>query len=140
MAGRRCLAGTLQYPIRPRHIDTNNVPVHDWVADGPADIGDLAAIFAHSRPAALEWYWPRRLSLDLTAIDPLADSPVTQALGLRVTHAADINIPLDVFATGITHGTVISSDQWVVANSKKFLQESGANPRDTPDMRSGGDY
>lgn len=100
------------------HIDTNNVPVHDWVADGPADIRDLNAIFAHSRPAALEWYWPRRLSLDLTAIDPMADSPVTQALGLRLTHAADIDIPLYVFATGITHGTVISSSQWVVANSK----------------------
>ena len=100
------------------HIDTNNVPVHDWVADGPADMGDMAAIFAHARPAAWEWYWPRRLSLDLRAIDPLADSPVTQALGLRLTHAADIDVPLYVFATGITHGTVVSSSQWVVANSK----------------------
>ena len=100
------------------HIDTTNAPVHDWVADGPADIGDLAAIFAHSRPAALEWYWPRRLSLDLTAIDPMEDSPITRALGLRLSHAKDIDIPLYVFATGITHGTVISSSQWVVANSK----------------------
>jgi pimeloyl-ACP methyl ester carboxylesterase len=100
------------------HVDTSNVPVHDWVADGPADMGDLAAIFAHSRPAALEWYWPRRLTLDLTAIDPFADSPVTRALGLRLTHAADIDVPLYVFATGITHGTVISSSQWVVANTK----------------------
>ena len=100
------------------HIDTTNVRVHDWIVDGPADIGDLAAIFAHRRPAALEWYWPRRLSLDLTAIDPMEDSPVTQALGLRLTHAADIDIPLYVFATGITHGTVVSSSQWVVANSK----------------------
>jgi hypothetical protein len=100
------------------HIDTANVPVHDWIADGPADIGDLAAIFAHSRPAALEWYWPRRLSLDLTAIDPMADSPVTRALDLRLTHAADIDVPLYVFATGITHGTVVSSGQWVVAISK----------------------
>jgi pimeloyl-ACP methyl ester carboxylesterase len=100
------------------HIDTSNMPVHDWVSDGPADIGDLAAIFAHSRPAAWEWYWPRRLSLDLRAIDPLADSPVTQALGLRLAHATDIDIPLYVFATGITHGTVVSSSQWVVGNSK----------------------
>jgi hypothetical protein len=48
----------------------------------------------------------------------MEDSPVTQALGLRLTHAADIDIPLYVFATGITHGTVVSSSQWVVANSK----------------------
>ena len=100
------------------HIDTTEAPVHDWIADGPADLADLAAIFAHSRPAALEWYWPRRLSLDLTAIDPMEDSPVTRALGLRLTHAADIDIPLYVFATAITHGTVVSSGQWVVANSK----------------------
>jgi hypothetical protein len=100
------------------HIDTAPIPVHDWTADGPADIGDIAAIFAHRRPAAFEWYWPRRLSLDFRAVDPMADSAVTQALGLRLTHAADIDVPLYVFATAITHGTVVSAAQWVVANSK----------------------
>ncbi|HEV2111205.1 MAG TPA: alpha/beta hydrolase [Gammaproteobacteria bacterium] len=100
------------------HIDTSDAPLHDWVNDGPADIATLAAVFAHTRPAALEWYWPRRLSFDIRAIDPMVDSAITQALGLRLTHAADIDVPLYAFATGLTHGTVISSAQWVVANSK----------------------
>ena len=100
------------------HLDQGAGPLHDWVNDGPADIGAVAAAFAHCGPAALEWYWPRRLSLDITAIDPMADSAVTQRLGLRLTHAADIDVPLYVFETGLTHGTVVQAAQWVVANSR----------------------
>lgn len=104
--------------VHSGHIDNADVPLHDWVSDGPADIATLAARFAHSQPAVLEWYWPRRLSLDIRAMDPMVDSDITQRLGLRLTHAADIDVPLYVFETGLTHGTVVSSAQWVVANSK----------------------
>ncbi|MFI4920975.1 MAG: alpha/beta hydrolase [Gammaproteobacteria bacterium] len=100
------------------HLDNADVPLHDWINEGPADLSALAAAFAHSQPAALEWYWPRRLSLDIRAMDPMVDSDITQALGLRLTHATDIDVPLYAFATGLTHGTVISAAQWVVANSK----------------------
>lgn len=100
------------------HIDGGSGALHDWVNEGPADIAQVAAAFAHRAPAALEWYWPRRLSLDITAIDPMADSSITQRLGLHLTHAADIDVPLYVFETGLTHGTVVQAAQWVVANSK----------------------
>jgi hypothetical protein len=100
------------------HIDTRPGPLHDWVNDGPANMTDVAAAFAHSQPAALEWYWPRRLSLDITAVDPMADSDITQRLGLRVTHTTEIDVPLYVFETGLTHGTVVEAAKWLVANSK----------------------
>lgn len=100
------------------HLDTVAEPLHDWVNDGPADIREVAAVFARSRPAALEWYWPRRLSLDLTAIDPMVDSPITHSLGLHLTHAQEIDVPLYVFETGLTHGTVVQAAKWVVADSR----------------------
>ena len=89
-----------------------------WIDDGPANIEDVASTLAQSHPAAFEWYWPRRLSLDITAVDPMEDSPITRRLGLRVTHARDIDIPLYVFETGLTHGTVVAAAKWVVANSR----------------------
>lgn len=92
--------------------------LRDWINDGPADIADVALVFAQSHPAAEEWYWPRRLSLDITAVDPMEDSPVTRRLGLHLTHARDIDVPLYVFETGLTHGTVVAAAKWVVANSR----------------------
>ena len=99
------------------HIDPRGA-LHDWINDGPADIEAVAAAFAQSRPEAEEWYWPRRLSLDLIAVDPMVDSPMTRRLGLRLTHARDIDVPLYAFETGLTHGTVVKAAQWIVANSR----------------------
>lgn len=92
--------------------------LRDWINDGPADIEEVATAFAQSRPAAEEWYWPRRLSLDFIAVDPMVDSPITRRLGLRLTHAREINVPLYVFETGLTHGTVVKAAKWIVANSR----------------------
>lgn len=100
------------------HLGTAKGPLHDWVNTGPADIEAVASVFARSDPSAEEWYWPRRLSLDLEAVDPMADSPITRRLGLHLTHAQEIDVPLYVFETGITHGTVVEAAKWVVANSR----------------------
>ena len=99
------------------HIDPHG-PLHDWTNEGPADIDEVAATFAQSRPAAEEWYWPRRLSLDFVAVDPMVDSPITRRLGLRLAHASDIDVPLYAFETGLTHGTVVAAAKWIVANSR----------------------
>ena len=99
------------------HIDPAGA-LHDWINDGPANIEDVAATLAQSQPAPFEWYWPRRLSLDITAVDPMEDSAISRRLGLRLTHARDINVPLYVFETGLTHGTVVAAAKWVVANSR----------------------
>jgi hypothetical protein len=99
------------------HIDPAG-PVHGWINDGPADIEDVASTFARSLPGAEEWYWPWRLSLDLEAVDPMVDSPITRRLGLRLTHASEIDVPLYVFETGLTHGTVVAAARWVVGHSR----------------------
>lgn len=93
-------------------------PVHGWHETGPAALSVIARAFAHRHPAAVEWYWPLRLSLDLEAVDPFVVSPVTRALGLRISYAAQIDVPLYAFETGLTHGTVNSAARWVVAHSR----------------------
>src|SRR5581483_3730092 len=99
------------------HLDRAGA-LRDWINDGPADIDEVASIMAQSHPAAFEWYWPWRLSLDITAIDPMVDSPITRRLGLHLAHTKDIDVPLYVFQTGLTHGTVVTAAKWVVANSR----------------------
>jgi pimeloyl-ACP methyl ester carboxylesterase len=89
-----------------------------WQQTGPAALATIARVFAHRDPAAVEWYWPRRLTLDLEAVDPFVVSPVTRALGLRISHAAEIDVPLYAFETGLTHGTVDTAARWVVAHSR----------------------
>lgn len=108
--------GDLQ--VHSGHLDNSEASVHPWVSTGPAAIAEVAEAFARRQPAAVEWYWPRRLSLDLQAIDPFVASPVTQALGLPLAHASEIDVPLYAFQTGLTHGTVVEAAQWVVANSR----------------------
>jgi hypothetical protein len=65
-----------------------------------------------------EWYWPRRLSLDLEAIDPFTPSEVTSQLELRLLHADEIDTPLYVFATGSTQGTVTAAAREVAGLSR----------------------
>jgi pimeloyl-ACP methyl ester carboxylesterase len=80
--------------------------------------GTVARALAGPVPAALEWYWPNRLTLDLEAADPFADTAVARQLGLRLWHAREIDVPLYSFASGLTHGTVNTAARWVVTNSR----------------------
>jgi pimeloyl-ACP methyl ester carboxylesterase len=111
-------APTADLQVHSGHIADSDASVHDWVSTGPAPIAEVAEALARTQPAAVEWYWPRRLTLDLEAIDPFVASPVTRALGLPLVYAAEIDVPLYAFQTGLTHGTVIEAAQWVVANSR----------------------
>lgn len=97
---------------------TSSGQVRDWIDTGATPISRLAETLAGPNPTGFEWYWPARLTLDLEAADPFAETATTQLLGLRLTHTTEITTPLYVFQTGLTHGTVIKSARWVVAHSK----------------------
>ncbi|MCX5377367.1 alpha/beta hydrolase [Streptomyces sp. NBC_00091] len=79
---------------------------------------DLARALAGPVPSLLEWYWPNRLTLDLQAADPFADTPVARRLGLRLWHTREIDVPLYSFQTGLTHGTANAAARWVVEQSR----------------------
>jgi len=79
---------------------------------------DLARALAGPVPSLPEWYWPNRLTLDLQAADPFADTAVARGLGLRLWHTREIDVPLYSFQTGLTHGTANAAAQWVVAQSR----------------------
>lgn len=93
-------------------------PSGDWQDAGHTPIARVATIAGGATPAMLEWYWPNRLTLDLEAADPYADTPTTRRLGLRLWHAREVDVPLYSFQTSLAHGSINTAAHWVVANSR----------------------
>ena len=65
-----------------------------------------AKAYAADRPNATEWYYPRRLGLDIDAASALRPTPAARYLGLRILHAKKIDVPLYAYSTALTNGAV----------------------------------
>ncbi|RAG83307.1 alpha/beta hydrolase [Streptacidiphilus pinicola] len=123
------LAPRLPAPLRPNH-PVSNAGLITWMLASHPLAAEMSINPAYTRsataaralagpvPAALEWYWPNRLTLDLEAADPFRPTPAGRLLGLRLWHAAQIDVPLYSFASGLTHGTVNAAARWVVDHSR----------------------
>ncbi|QYX78694.1 alpha/beta hydrolase [Streptomyces akebiae] len=92
--------------------------VRGWVDDGITPIGRVAQAYAGPVPGVWEWYWPARLSVDLDVSDAYADTDLARTLGLRLRHAAGLDIPLYAFQTSYSKGTVVEGARRVVAESR----------------------
>ncbi|GAA3514798.1 hypothetical protein [Actinocatenispora rupis] len=123
------LAARLPAPLRPagpvdnlglvEHLYASHPLVPD-LAIGPAytSVAAAAEVLAGAGPTAFEWYWPQRLTLDLSAADPFSRTATTDVLGLRPWHGASIDVPLYCFQTGLTCGSVTAAARWVTAHSR----------------------
>jgi pimeloyl-ACP methyl ester carboxylesterase len=86
----------------------------DWVDGGVTPIARVAEAFGQEPANAVEWYFPRRLSLDSGYGASLSqtqadDGEAEDALGLRVWHGAGIDVPLYGLRTGF--GTALTNEQ-----------------------------
>jgi hypothetical protein len=90
----------------------------DWVDGGPTSLQTVAEAFAGPEPGAWVWYTLNRLMLDYVATIDFVESEITQFLGLPIKHAADIDVPLYAFQSGLTGGTVGRAAAKVAANTK----------------------
>jgi pimeloyl-ACP methyl ester carboxylesterase len=77
-----------------------------WVDGELTSIRRLAKAWAAEAPNATEWYYPRRLRLDLDAASPLRQNAAARYLGLRLLHAAEIDVPLYAYSSVMTRGRV----------------------------------
>lgn len=78
----------------------------------------FATVFGSERPNAIDWYFPRRLRLDVDATSPLRKTKLTRFLGLRPFHAASIDVPLYAYQTDLTSGRVLRGARRLVKRSK----------------------
>jgi hypothetical protein len=90
----------------------------------PWQDGELTPIRRHARawaaeaPNATEWYYPRRLLLDIDAASPLRQTPAARFLGLRLRHGRRIDLPLYAYSTDLTEGRVARGARRLVALSR----------------------
>jgi len=91
--------------IRSGHLAASGNP-RGWVDAGLTPIRRFAQAYASNDPNATEWYYPRRLLLDIDAANFVKQTPAARYLGLRLTHLHEIDVPLYAFSTGLTNGKV----------------------------------
>lgn len=78
----------------------------DWVDGEVSPIARVAELFGQEPANAVEWYFPRRLSIDVNGANCLCRSAVTKLLGLRTWHLRQVDVPLYAFQTSLTGGRV----------------------------------
>ena len=89
-----------------------------WIDGDITPIARLARLLTQTPINSVDWYIPRRLvELDIRAAEPLATTPLTRLLGLRLTHGAEIRLPLYAFQTG--------SEPAVLRGARRLARVSG---------------
>jgi len=104
--------------VRVGHLAKAGVP-RPWI-DGPfGTVASVCKSYVHEPGNAMAWYYPIRLDMDLLlALDTLKRTAVTDYLGLRPYHLAEIDLPLYVFETSISKGGVLKAAQKFVQATK----------------------
>ena len=77
-----------------------------WQDGELTPIARFAKAYAANRPNATQWYFSKRLRLDVDAMSPLRPTAITRRLGLRPFHAGEIDVPLYAYGTDLTDGRV----------------------------------
>ena len=112
-------AGLKLIQVHSGHVDTSTTP-GSWVDDSITPVKNVIDVFAQTPLAAAEWYYPQRLSIDAGVSSSLQQTSVGDSLGLRLTHTAQVDVPLYAFQTALggTNDGVVSSARAYQSASK----------------------
>lgn len=103
--------------VRAGELATTGDP-RDWVDGEVTPIANLAATFGQEPSNAVEWYFPKRLSIDVDAAQALKRSATTDLLKLRPWHRRGVRVPLYAFQTSLTKGRVLRGARAFITGSK----------------------
>jgi pimeloyl-ACP methyl ester carboxylesterase len=91
--------------LRAGHLAGSGDP-RGWVDGELTPLLRHAKAWATESPNATEWYYPRRLTLDIDAASRLRMTRAARYLGLRLLHGDEIHGPLYAYSTDLTDGRV----------------------------------
>ena len=77
-----------------------------WQDGELTPIRRFAQAYAANDPNATEWYYPRRLLLDIDSANDLRQNAAARIVGLRLLHGRQIDVPVYAFSTSLTKGAV----------------------------------
>jgi hypothetical protein len=106
----------------------------DWVDGGVTPVHRIAKTFGQEPSNSIEWYFPKRLTIDTNGADQLRDNAVARYLGLRLWHTRQVNLPLYALQTDLTHGHVLRGARRFIRRSRTTRAESrlvNADPQES---------
>ncbi|HEY6771626.1 MAG TPA: hypothetical protein VI035_04140 [Solirubrobacterales bacterium] len=104
----------------------------DWADGGISPVSRLAATFGQEPTNAVEWYFPKRLTIDTNGADQMRRNDVGNFLGLRLWHTKKANLPLYAIATNLAGAHVLDGARNFIRRSRTTRKESAlvnANPK-----------
>lgn len=96
----------------------------DWADGGITPVQNLAETFAAEPANAVEWYFPRRLSVDTNGANEMKQNAVARFLGLRLQHTKRIDVPIYAFQTDLTDGRVLRGADELIKRSRSKRKQA----------------
>ncbi len=96
----------------------------DFVPGGVTPVERLAAVFGQEPANGIEWYFPRKLTIDTNGANSLTQDDVADYLGLRVLHQRKVNVPLYAIQTDLTGGRVLNGARAFIKRARTTRRES----------------
>jgi pimeloyl-ACP methyl ester carboxylesterase len=96
----------------------------DWVDGGITPVSRLAETFGQEPTNAVEWYFPKRLTIDTNGADQMTRNDVANFLGLRLFHTRKVNLPLYAIATDLAGGHVLDGARNFIARARTTRRQS----------------
>jgi pimeloyl-ACP methyl ester carboxylesterase len=96
----------------------------DWVDGGVTPIGRMAQTFGQEPSNAVEWYFPKRLTIDTNGADQMRRNDVASFLGLRLFHTKKVNLPLYAIGTDLARAHVLDGARDFIRRARTTRRES----------------
>jgi pimeloyl-ACP methyl ester carboxylesterase len=96
----------------------------DWVDGGVTPVSRLAATFGQEPANGIEWYFPKRLTIDTNGANQMTRSDVTDFLGLRLLHTRQVNLPLYAIATDLGGAHVLDGARNFIRRARTTRRQS----------------
>ena len=90
----------------------------DWVDGEVTPIQRLAETFGQEPSNAVEWYFPRRLSVDVAGAGELRRTSAAELLHLPLLHGDEIDVPLIAIQSELTNGRVLDGARNLIRSSE----------------------
>lgn len=103
--------------VRAGQLAASGTP-RDWEDGEVSTVERVAQTFGQEPANAIEWYFPRRLSIDVNGANKMRRNPVANLLGLRLWHTAKIDVPIMALQTDLTDGGVLKGARELIRRSK----------------------
>ena len=96
----------------------------DWVDGGLTPVSRLAKTFGQEPTNGVEWYFPKRLTIDTNGADQMTQNDVANFLGLRLMHTRQVDLPLYAIATDLSAARVLDGARNFIRRSRIRRKES----------------